>query len=320
MPRTADPRPTAAIQRAATRATETGEGKETRKHDSDSVERMAEEQHEALDEGDLDEEEGQAQGKEIEPEAQPVYGSPECAPAKPERQQDQDGAEDRGLDERRHQDQVAPVEHRGPTLGAQRQEFGQGAPAEKVEEIGPIVSGRRNIELVALGEVGSLRAEEGEGSLVEIFLVELVVAVHVARGDARRPGDVKEVLGREAADGCDVFGRERRLGDEQGCSVPAPDQRQVPAWLGHAIRFKRCGSSGEKLEDVARRHPQPSRDGDDSIRSQHSQVILQCLHGVGVVLMHALHAGRGRAEGIKERHLDQVVTLASSRSEGARLG
>ncbi|NRP76134.1 hypothetical protein ILFOPFJJ_07058 [Ensifer psoraleae] len=36
--------------------------------------------------------------------------------------------------------------------------------------------------------------------------------------------------------------------------------------------------------------------------------------------MQALHAGRGRAEGVKERHLDQAVTLASRRSEGARLG
>src|SRR5262245_10866923 len=90
--------------------------------------------------------------------------------------------------------------------------------------------------------------------------------------------------------------------------------------FGDAIRLERRNGGGKQLETVTRRHSQPSRDSRHARRCQHCEVIPYCLHGIRVVLMQALHAGRSRAEGIEEWHLDQVVALASRRSEGPCLG
>ena len=107
--------------------------------------------------------------------------------------------------------------------------------------------------------------------------------------------------------------------DEQGRGLPAPDQRQLPAGLGTPSALSAATAVANSLSAVARRQLQPARDGEEAAGLEAAEVILHCLHGVGVVLVQALRAGRRRAEGIEQRHLDQVVALVAGRDEAARL-
>ena len=64
--------------------------------------------------------------------------------------------------QRREQDEVAHVEQRGRALRPERQQLGQEAPFEEVEEVGPVVGRRRDRELVVLEE----RPRSGPSSAV----------------------------------------------------------------------------------------------------------------------------------------------------------
>ena len=121
-----------------------GEHQEAGEHRRDGVERVPEKDREALHEGDLDEEEGQAQAREEErdtPVRRRTRGLVRRArrAQREQRQQDQQHGGNRALHQRRDQDDEAPFDQRQAALRPQRQKLGQGRPFEGVEEEGAVV-------------------------------------------------------------------------------------------------------------------------------------------------------------------------------------
>src|SRR5260221_594168 len=146
---------TEARRNAAAEAREHQEGAE---HHRNRIDRVAEEQHEALDRGDLDEEKAKADGQEIESDPPPVRDGFARAMPQGQGRQDEDEAEHERLNQRRDQDEIAPIEQRRSAEGASLEQVRQGVPSDEIAEGRPVLARWREIELVALDECLAVRA------------------------------------------------------------------------------------------------------------------------------------------------------------------
>ena len=87
-----------------------------------------------------------------------------------------------------------------------------------------------------------------------------------------------------------------------------PERSSATTAAANSLSASRGGSVTQRV--IASRPP----------RSQVPQIVLQGLDRVEVVLRQRIQAGRGRAERIEQRHVDEVVALLAGRDEAARLG
>ena len=124
---------------------------------------MTEEQHEALDGGDLDKEESEADRQKVKGDSPSRETSSSGLPAvAAERQQgckDQDQSERRRLDERRRQQEIAPIEQRYAADRASLQKLRQRPPFEEIEKVRPVVGRRCDVKLVITKELIALWPE-----------------------------------------------------------------------------------------------------------------------------------------------------------------
>ena len=190
-------RPERASQSVNCAGAEAGEDQEAREHHRDGVERMPEKDREALHEGDLDEEEGQAQARE-EQHDPPARGRGVRSAARGRRSASSGSRistsrRNRALHQGRDQDDEAPFHQRQAALRAQRQQLGQRRPLQAVEEERAVVGRGPERELVALGEAFRVGAEDGGGTAMEFGLGEAVVAVGVVLAEPRMPDQVEGV-------------------------------------------------------------------------------------------------------------------------------
>src|SRR5262249_24085835 len=144
---------------------------------------MTEEQHEALDGGNLDEEESKTDRQVIEGNAPSgKISGRELPPIVAERQQgckDQNQSERCRLDDRRRQHEVAPIEECRPAERTSLQRAGQPPPLEEVEEVRTVVDGRCDVELVVAKECVALRPEQRDRTIEEISLIENIESVRL---------------------------------------------------------------------------------------------------------------------------------------------
>ena len=241
----------ARVQRLRGARAQARENKERRQHHRDGVQRVSEKLYETQDERDLDEQEAEPEAQEIkcDPEPRPARGAAARQNAK--RRHDQRRAQHRRLYQRREHDERAPLDQRRRALGAQRQKLGQGAPAEEIEEVRPVVRGRRQVELVAGHEIGAVGAEKRHGAVIEEWPVQKVMAVGLA---AFHAGVIREIEGAgagEGAQGGDLGGRKVAVLDQQGGRLPAADEDQPVRGIGRARRFQRRDRGGEELQRIA---------------------------------------------------------------------
>jgi hypothetical protein len=224
------------------------------------VDGVPEQQDQALQHRDLDEEEAQADQEEVDGGGTPqgAAGPPREQPRRQqdERQPGQDGHAQRGQLQR-----PTPVEQARVALPRRRPERRQRAPAEEVEEVGPVVRGRADVEGVARDEGGPPRPGQRGDAVEEHGLAQEVEPVGGRAGHPGAPADVEgERLG-EGVDRGELLRPERRPPDQQQHAVPGPDQHQVPRRLGHAEPFQRLERGQRQLQAVARREAQRVRHG-----------------------------------------------------------
>ena len=101
-----------------------------------------------------------------------------------------------------------------------------------MKEMGTIVGGRNDIEFVVVEKLEPLLAKQRLGGLIEIGLIQQIVAVGFLHGHSRIVGEIKGTRRTEIADGFDFGRRQHPVLDQQGAGVPAPDQRQPLLRLG----------------------------------------------------------------------------------------
>src|SRR5438876_856243 len=124
---------------------------------------MTEEQYEALDRGDLDKQESEADRQKVEAD------SPFCETSSSwfsavaaERQQgckDQDQSEYRRLDKRCRQYEIAPIKQRYAAERASFQKLRQRPPFEEIEKVRPVVGRRCDVKLIIMKELIALWPE-----------------------------------------------------------------------------------------------------------------------------------------------------------------
>ena len=183
-----------------------------------------------------------------------------------------------------------------------------------------VVGGRGDVELVALQEFVSPRTQQRRCTVEQVGRRDHVVAVRFLRLHAGIERDVERALAAEGLDRRDVLAAERAVLDEQRAGLPASHEREPRRRVGHARTLQRHHRRGEQLERVARRQRDPARDRQQAAALQMPQIVLQGFHRVEVVLRQRMQAGRGRAERIEQRHVDQVVAFLAGSDEAARLG
>ena len=189
-------------------AAEPGEHQKAREHHGDRVERVGEEQREALDRGDLDEQEGKADRAEIEARCASGRRGDCVSATEPERQQHQD---------ERSAAPPAPASRSGsdsPSRAARRPTAPQAstAPAaprhlKKSKKYGRSSVAGREVELVAREEPVAVRSDQRLRRLEEIRLLQQIVAIGFFRAHARVVGEIERALVGERADPRDVLGR-----------------------------------------------------------------------------------------------------------------
>ena len=129
------PRPGRRRKAARRAGAKTGEDEKNCQDKGDRIERVPEEQDEALDDGDLDEQERQTKAKKIKPDRRAAARIADLAAQESERQHNERHTQSSGLNDRCHEDQVTPFDERHGALRAQRQKFRQRTPPKKVEKI-----------------------------------------------------------------------------------------------------------------------------------------------------------------------------------------
>ena len=131
----------------------------------------------------------------------------------PRRQQDQDQAGQDGHAQRGQLQRPAPVEQTGIALPRRRPERRQGAPAEEVREVGPVVGRRADVEGIAGDEGGTVRPGQRGDAVEEHRLAQEIEAVGGLAGHAGVPAEVEgELLGERVDRGelCSVGNGVRR--------------------------------------------------------------------------------------------------------------
>src|SRR5262245_8759657 len=142
-------------------AADAREEQEAAQHDWDGVDWMTEEQHEALDGGDLDKEESKADRQKVEADS-PFCETSSIPAVSAEQQQgckDQDQRERSRLDERCRQHEIAPIEQRHAAERASLPKLRWRAPFEGIEKVRPVVGRRCDVKLVITKESIALRPE-----------------------------------------------------------------------------------------------------------------------------------------------------------------
>src|SRR5262245_17713206 len=132
------------------------EEEEAAQYDRNGVDWMTEEQHEALDGGDLDKEESEADRQKVEADSPFCETGRSRFSAVAERQQgckDQDQSECPRLGERCHQHEIAPIEQRYAAKRASLQKLRQRPPFEEIEKVRPVVGRRCDVKLVITKEL-----------------------------------------------------------------------------------------------------------------------------------------------------------------------
>ena len=196
---------------------------------------MAEQQDQALHRRDLGEHEAGADQQEVGRggAAQAGLGS---ARQHPGGQEDQGHAEEGGDAERRELQRPAPVEQARVAPARRLPERRQRAPAEEVEEVGPVVRRGADVEGVVRDEGRAARPGQGGDAVEEHRLAQEVEAVGGLAGHGRVPAEVEGELLGERLDRGEVLRLERRAPDEQQHAVPGADQGEVPGGLRRAAR------------------------------------------------------------------------------------
>ena len=223
------------------------------------------------------------------------------------------------MDQRRKQDQIAHVEHGRRALRPQAQKLGQKAPFEEIVKVGPIVSGRRDRELIALDVLFGVQANECRCRLEVIWPFENIVAIDLLNTDAGIIGEIERAARREILQFCNLGSCEGAVLDNERCRLPAADQRNPGARVGNSTVLQSLDRRGEQLQRIARRQLQPKRDREKPARRQVIEVLSDCLDCVSIVLVQALRASRSCAKRIEKRDLYEIVASGGSRYKAARL-
>ena len=301
-------------------ASDAREDEERREHDDEGVQRVAQDHREAADERDLHHEEREPEGEEAgEGRPAPRSRRPAARPSSHEEEgeQDEGRARDRRLDEGGGEGEVADREEADPALAAQGEDLGRVRPPEEAPEVGPVVGGGPDVELVAADELFPLRAEEAHRRLAEPGTLHHVVAVGLASLHARYVDEVEGPGAGEGADGRDLPPGERRTARDEGVRVPAPDPREV--LRGRLDPFRREGfeQGREEPRPAPRRKLAPAGDRDEPPGGEPREHGPHRLHGEEPFRLQGVEAGRARPERI---HLDEVVLRAARRfDERARV-
>ena len=165
-------------------------------------------------------------------------------------------------------------------MGAQCHQLGQRAPAEEIEEVGPVVGGGCQVELVAGDEIGAVGAKECHGAVVKEWRVQEVVAIGLVPAHAGVIGEVEGAGCGERPQVGDLGRREVAVLDHERGRLPATNEHQTVRGFGHPRGFERRDGSGNELERIARRQLQPAAERKHPAGCQPRQVIAERLAGI----------------------------------------
>ena len=186
-----------------------------------------------------------------------------------------------------------------------------------MEEIGPVVGGRRDVELVVPRKRAGVAREQSPRASEEIRRVQQVVAIGVRFRHSRHPAEIERAGGGELPDRLDLGRAQKAVLDQEGEGVPAADQRQPPLGRRLALIFQRRPGGGDELQAVAGGDFQPAGDGEKAARRETAEVGAEGLDRVKGAFAETVEPGHRGGEGIEERDLDKVVAVAAGGDEAA---
>jgi hypothetical protein len=219
---------------------------------------------------------GQEPEKERKPDREEVEGRPAAPaagfaqPASRKGQQDQDGSEQHRLRQGGCEHEIAPLEQPRSTLRPQGQNLGQRAPAEEIAEVGPVVGGRSQVELVARDEGVPLRPEQCLRAGVEVSLAQLVEALGFSGPHPRQVHEIEGACLGELSDHGEIGCTQLAILDDQCRRLPATDHGQPCARVGYTLLLQGHHGGREQLERVTRRHLDPPGCHEQTAGLQHS--------------------------------------------------
>src|SRR5207247_1281756 len=117
----------------------------------------------------------------------------------------------------------------------------------------------------------------------------------------------------------DVRWRERAVLDDERRRLPAADERELLVRSRDAAFFQRQNRGGEKLEDIPGRQIHPAGDREHAAGVEMAHVLVERLDGIQIAFRERMKPGRRGAEGIEQRDLYQVVTIAVPGDEADRI-
>ena len=115
------------------------------------------------------------------------------------------------------------------------------------------------------------------------------------------------------------MGREHAILDEQGTRVPTANDGEPMPGVTHSHRAQCINRGCHEFQAVARRQFQPARNSEHAAGRRVLKVFADRLHGIDVTLTLRMHTGTGRAEGIEQADVNQVILASALCDETARL-
>ena len=245
---------------------------------------MAQKQDELLDESHLDEEKSETEQEKIPAHAQTrAVGPAAFDPGK--RNQDQDQPGNHGLQQRRHQDQVAPLNQaRAPCL-AQRHDFRKRRPLEEVKIVGPVIGGRFDLKFVAFDIFFCMFAEQRLRAVIQVCLFEKIETVRVVCIDRGEIGSVEGTGIRKLTYLTNLLGRKLTVPDQQGAGIPATYRDEPLSRIADTIGTHRLYRRGDELQAVARRQLEPTGNCNHAARRRVRHVLAERLDRVDIALV-----------------------------------
>ena len=161
------------------------------------------------------------------------------------RQQDQHQSRQHGHAQRRQLHWPAPIQQAGTALPCRRPEGWQGPPAKEVEEVGPVVGGRADIEAIVGDEGGTVRPGQRGDFVEQGRFANKIEPVSGFAGHARVPAEVEGQRLRKRIDSWPV----RRSGNgvrRTSSSTPSqlgPGRGALQAWRRRGVRVRRARSA-----------------------------------------------------------------------------
>ena len=264
---------------------------------------MPQKKRELLNEGHLDKEVSQADGEEVAKDAPAVgfIAAPAAGFHVSKRQQYQQQTGDHRLDQGEYQYRVTQLQQGETAAPVDGDYLRQRAPFEKLEEVGPVVPGRSDIEFVAVHVIGCPGSQQGYRTLVEIGLRQDIVQVdRVIPGYPRKVDDIESAFCAEFEQRTDFRCLYSAVFNHQRAGIPTAYQHQAILGVVQAALTQRLDSRGEQTQSVPRGEIHPAGYRQHAAGLQMFKVLSESLDRVEIVFTQAVYAAGGGAGCIQQ--------------------